>query len=52
MKDLVLNHSKPQEVFDKEIKKDSHIYDLIAISNHYGNLGFGHYTAVAKNWDN
>jgi ubiquitin carboxyl-terminal hydrolase 4/11/15 len=24
-------------------------YDLFAISNHYGSMGFGHYTAFAKN---
>ncbi|RPA80896.1 UCH-domain-containing protein [Ascobolus immersus RN42] len=26
------------------------IYDLIAVDNHYGGLGGGHYTAYAKNW--
>ena len=25
------------------------IYDLYAVSNHFGNLGGGHYTAFAKN---
>mmetsp|Transcript_13296 Transcript_13296/g.22576 ORF Transcript_13296/g.22576 Transcript_13296/m.22576 type:complete len:204 (-) Transcript_13296:215-826(-) len=25
------------------------IYDLYAVSNHFGNMGFGHYTAYAKN---
>jgi len=25
------------------------LYDLFAVVNHYGNLGFGHYTAYAKN---
>ena len=30
--------------------KQSLIYDLYAISNHYGNMGFGHYTAYAKNY--
>ena len=29
--------------------KEELIYDLFAISNHYGNMGFGHYTAFAKN---
>jgi len=29
--------------------EDTPIYDLIAISNHYGGLGGGHYTAFAKN---
>ena len=24
-------------------------YDLFAVSNHYGSLGGGHYTAYAKN---
>jgi ubiquitin carboxyl-terminal hydrolase 4/11/15 len=27
-----------------------YIYDLFGISNHYGGLGGGHYTAFAKNW--
>jgi len=27
------------------------IYDLYAVSNHYGGLGGGHYTAYAKNND-
>lgn len=26
------------------------MYDLFAISNHYGNLNGGHYTAYAKNY--
>ena len=25
------------------------IYDCFAVSNHYGNMGFGHYTAYAQN---
>jgi len=25
-------------------------YDLFAITNHYGRMGFGHYTAVARRW--
>jgi len=24
-------------------------YDLMAVTNHYGSLSFGHYTAYAKN---
>jgi len=27
------------------------IYDLFAVTNHYGRMGFGHYTAFARNWD-
>lgn len=27
----------------------SMIYDCYAVSNHFGNMGFGHYTAFAKN---
>jgi len=30
--------------------KEKIVYDLFAISNHYGNMGFGHYTAYAKNY--
>jgi hypothetical protein len=25
-------------------------YDLFAVSNHYGSMGFGHYTAFARSW--
>ena len=28
---------------------DDMIYDCYAVSNHYGNMGFGHYTAFAQN---
>lgn len=28
------------------------VYDLYAVSNHYGSLGGGHYTAYAKNYKN
>jgi ubiquitin carboxyl-terminal hydrolase 4/11/15 len=28
---------------------ESLIYDCYAVSNHFGNMGFGHYTAFAKN---
>jgi len=28
---------------------ESMIYDCYAVSNHFGNMGFGHYTAYAKN---
>uniref|UniRef100_A0A3B3H6I0 Ubiquitin carboxyl-terminal hydrolase 4 n=1 Tax=Oryzias latipes TaxID=8090 RepID=A0A3B3H6I0_ORYLA len=30
-------------------KASPYIYDLIAVSNHYGGMGGGHYTAYAKN---
>lgn len=30
--------------------EDGLIYDLIAVDNHYGGLGGGHYTAAAKNF--
>ncbi|KAI9768007.1 MAG: Ubiquitin carboxyl-terminal hydrolase 15 [Geoglossum simile] len=33
----------------KEKEKET-IYDLIAVDNHYGGLGGGHYTATAKNF--
>ena len=26
-------------------------YDLFAVVNHYGRMGFGHYTAFARNWN-
>ncbi|XP_075040021.1 ubiquitin carboxyl-terminal hydrolase 4 isoform X2 [Mixophyes fleayi] len=30
---------------------DPYVYDLVAVSNHYGGMGGGHYTAYAKNQD-
>ncbi|KAM4651595.1 ubiquitin carboxyl-terminal hydrolase 4 [Discoglossus pictus] len=30
-------------------KASPYIYDLVAVSNHYGGMGGGHYTAYAKN---
>ena len=32
-------------------EKTNIIYDLFGISHHFGNLSFGHYTAVCKNED-
>ena len=37
---VVSNESKQQ---------NAQIYDLYAVSNHYGSLAFGHYTAYCKN---
>ena len=41
MKDLIIGPDKEHSV-----------YDLFAVSQHYGSTGFGHYTAVCKNGDN
>uniref|UniRef100_M4BGP8 Ubiquitin carboxyl-terminal hydrolase n=1 Tax=Hyaloperonospora arabidopsidis (strain Emoy2) TaxID=559515 RepID=M4BGP8_HYAAE len=35
---------------EKSSDPDHLIYDLFAVSNHYGSMGFGHYTAFAKSW--
>ena len=32
-----------------EAQQQNMIYDCYAVSNHFGNMGFGHYTAFAKN---
>lgn len=29
---------------------DEYTYDLFAVCNHYGRMGFGHYTALARHW--
>jgi len=36
-------------IVNEKEEKSSCIYDLYAVSNHYGGLGGGHYTAFAKN---
>ncbi|CDW85002.1 ubiquitin carboxyl-terminal hydrolase family [Stylonychia lemnae] len=42
-----------QFVVSKEQKKElSLLYDLYAVSNHYGSINFGHYTAYCKNYLN
>ncbi|XP_069500295.1 ubiquitin carboxyl-terminal hydrolase 4 isoform X2 [Ambystoma mexicanum] len=35
--------------FVSDPKAGPYVYDLIAVSNHYGGMGGGHYTAFAKN---
>ena len=42
--DIVLSNKDENGNTKKQI-----IYELYAVSNHYGNMGFGHYTAYAKN---
>ena len=39
-----------QYLLGKEENGKTFVYDLFGISNHYGGLGGGHYTAFAKNW--
>ena len=34
---------------DIQYDKSKLIYDLYAVTNHYGSLGYGHYTAFANN---
>lgn len=40
-----------KHVIGKQHQEDGQklIYDLYAVSNHYGNMGFGHYTAYCQN---
>ena len=42
MSSFVINSSK-------EAAQGNKVYDLIAVANHYGGLGGGHYTAYGKN---
>jgi ubiquitin carboxyl-terminal hydrolase 4/11/15 len=46
--DFPLNGLDMNEVI-KGPKKEGQLYDLVAVANHYGGLGGGHYTAYAKN---
>lgn len=47
MSNYVLNNKLPNEKGEPDDSKL--MYELYAISNHYGNAGGGHYTAYAKN---
>ncbi|CAK80662.1 unnamed protein product (macronuclear) [Paramecium tetraurelia] len=55
MTDYVINSNTPNEFLKEnesnngEINKKKVIYDLYAISNHFGGQGEGHYTTYAKN---
>ncbi|CAD8158112.1 unnamed protein product [Paramecium pentaurelia] len=55
MTDYVINSRTPFEYHNEnetnngENNKQKVIYDLYAVSNHFGGLGGGHYTALAKN---
>ncbi|KAL7558503.1 hypothetical protein ACA910_008102 [Epithemia clementina (nom. ined.)] len=43
------NYNQPRDDFvDDSVPA---VYDLFAVVNHYGRMGFGHYTAFARNWD-
>lgn len=39
----------PYVMSSQQKQQQSMLYDLYAVSNHYGSLAFGHYTAYAKN---
>ncbi|CAD8091291.1 unnamed protein product [Paramecium sonneborni] len=53
--EFIINSKTPSEYKNEnennngENNKQKLIYDLYAVSNHYGGLGGGHYTALAKN---
>lgn len=38
-----------KHVIGSEAKGEKLIYDLYGVSNHFGNMGFGHYTAYCQN---
>jgi ubiquitin C-terminal hydrolase len=40
--------SSTSSFVDKTVPAD---YDLFAVTNHFGRMGFGHYTAYARRWD-
>lgn len=42
----------PYVLSNNQKSTSSLIYDLFAVSNHYGSVGFGHYTAFGKNFLN
>ncbi|CAD8125674.1 unnamed protein product [Paramecium sonneborni] len=52
LKEFIINKNKPHENNDIEEEQKGLIYDLYAVSNHFGGMGGGHYTAFAKNQKN
>lgn len=49
--DFPINGLNLTEYVDKKHNDETFIYDLYAVSQHYGSLRGGHYTAVAKEGD-
>jgi ubiquitin C-terminal hydrolase len=49
----VINPDLPETYFKtttkSKVKKKPLLYDLYAVSNHMGSMGFGHYTAYVNN---
>lgn len=43
--------SKGKEFNDIIIDEIPAVYDLFGVTNHYGRMGFGHYTASCRQWD-
>lgn len=41
----------PYVLSAEQKQQHSMLYDLYAVSNHFGSLAFGHYTAYAKNYE-
>jgi ubiquitin C-terminal hydrolase len=51
---LVVTCSQNDALHDPDAFVDSRApatYDCFAVINHYGRMGFGHYTAFARQWD-
>jgi ubiquitin carboxyl-terminal hydrolase 4/11/15 len=49
-----LDMSKHCGSYSSRSFEDEHVpatYDLFAVTNHFGRMGFGHYTAFARRWD-
>ena len=46
------NQNNSNNKIDSEINDNNCIYDLFAICNHFGRMGFGHYTAFARDYVN
>ncbi|KAK4051132.1 ubiquitin-specific protease doa4 [Microbotryomycetes sp. JL201] len=52
---LDLTHYLPPPLFDQRTTPKGKVYDLFGVTNHYGNLSSGHYTAFVRSgreWHN
>jgi hypothetical protein len=44
------SYSRSKEPIEIPNSNNDTVYDLFAVCNHYGRMGYGHYTAFGRDW--